>query len=74
MQIKILIQRSEYNGVRDEYCKNKTKFYLPSQYSIYFSGSHDEVVYIMVSIKIHVGEYMNGGHFVCDVLDYKTVT
>ena len=38
-----------------------------------FSGKNDEVVYILVSIKLHVGNYMNG-HYVCDVLNYSTGT
>ena len=74
MQLRIFLQRSEYNGVRYEYCKNKTKNALPSQYYMYFSGSYDGVVYIMVSIKFHVGKYMDSGHYVCDVLDYNTGT
>ena len=28
----------------------------------------------MVSIKIHVGKYMDSGHYVCDVFHYSTVT
>ena len=38
-----------------------------------FSGKHDEVFYILVSIKLHVGKYMDSGHYFCDVLDYNTV-
>ena len=41
---------------------------------MYFSGRHDEVVYIMVSINIHVGKYMDSGHYIFDVLDYNTWT
>ena len=33
-----------------------------------------EVFYILVSIKIHIGNDMDKGHYVCDVLDYKTGT
>ena len=69
MNLSILLQRWEYNGVRDEYCKNETKIALLSQYSVSFSGRHDEVVYILVSIKIRVGKYMDSFHYVCDVLD-----
>ena len=39
-----------------------------------FPSKHSEVVYIIVSIKLHIGEDMDSGHYVCDVLDYKTVT
>ena len=34
-----------------------------------FSGSDDEVVYILVSVKINVGKDMDSGHYYCDVLD-----
>ena len=39
-----------------------------------FSGRNDEVVYIMVSIKLHVGKDMEIGHYVCYVLEYSTRT
>ena len=72
MQLRMFFQRSEYNSVRYEYWKNKSKVALPSQYSMSFSGSHDEVFYILVSIKLHVGKYMDISHYACDVLDYNT--
>ena len=31
-----------------------------------------KVIYILVSIKLHIGNYMDQGHYVCDVLDYRT--
>ena len=62
MQHILFPQISEYNGVRDEYFKNETKMALPSQYSMYLSGSHDEVVFILVSLKLHVGKNMDSGH------------
>ena len=37
-----------------------------------FTGKHAEVIYIIVSIKIHIGNDMDKGHYVCDVLDYST--
>ena len=74
MNIIIFLQRTEYNFKRDEYCKNKTKFSLPSQYSVSFSGKHDEAVYILVDIKLHDGKDMDSGHYVCDILDYSTGT
>ena len=41
---------------------------------MYFSGKHDELVYILVSIMLRVGKDMNSVHYVCDVLDYNTGT
>ena len=41
---------------------------------MFFNGKHGEVVYILVSIKIHVGKDMYSGHQVCGVLDYNTGT
>ena len=39
-----------------------------------FSGKHDEAVYILVAIKLHAGNDINSGNYVCDVLDYNTGT
>ena len=39
-----------------------------------FSVKHDKVVYIIVSINLHVGKYMDSGNYVCDILDYNTGT
>ena len=50
------------------YCKNKTKIAPPDQYFISFPNNR-EVLYILVSIKIHIGNDMDKGHYVCDVLD-----
>ena len=33
-----------------------------------------EVLYILVSINLHIGNDMDKGHYVCDVLYYITVT
>ena len=74
MQLRMFFQRSEYNSVRYEYWKNKSKVALPSQYSMSFSGSHDEVFYILVSIKLHVSNNMDSGKYVCDVLYYNIGT
>ena len=30
------------------------------------------MVYILVSIKIHTGNDIYSGHYVCDILDYST--
>ena len=69
MQLRIFLQRSEYSYETDEYCKNKTKFALPVQYSMSFPGKHAEVPYILDSIKIHIDNNMDKGHYLCDVLD-----
>ena len=37
-----------------------------------FSGIHDEVVYILVSINIHIGKDMYSGHYACYLLHYNT--
>ena len=39
-----------------------------------FSGKHDEAVYILVAINIHVGKDIYNGRYVCYVLDYNTGT
>ena len=39
-----------------------------------FPGKHTEVLYILVSIKIHIGNYIYKGHCVCDLLYYNTET
>ena len=41
---------------------------------MYFPGRHAEVIYILVSIKFHIGNEMDSGHYVCDVLDYNIGT
>ena len=74
MQLIIFPQRSDYNYERDELEKNKTKVALTAQYSMFFTGKHAEVIYIPVSINIHIGNDMYRGHYVCDVLDYNTGT
>ena len=55
------------------YCKNKTKIALPDRYSMSFPNNC-KVIYILVSIKIHISNDMDQGHYVCDVLDYNTGT
>ena len=39
---------------------------------MHFSGKHDEVVDIIVSIKIHVGKNKDGCHYACNILYYIT--
>ena len=72
MQLVIFLQRSEYNGVRDEDCNFFNS--LPSKYFIYFSGSDDKVVCILFSIKMSAGKDMYIGQYICDVFYYNTGT
>ena len=39
-----------------------------------FTGIDSEVLYIIVSIKLHIGKDMDKGYYVCDVLDRNTGT
>ena len=39
-----------------------------------FPDKNPEVLYILVSIKLNIGNYMNKGHYVCDILYYNTGT
>ena len=39
-----------------------------------FPDKHPEVLYIIVSIKLHISNDMDKGHYVCDVLYYNTGT
>ena len=41
---------------------------------MYFSGEDAEVIYIIVSIKLHIGNDVGSCHCVCDVLDYNIGT
>ena len=38
-----------------------------------FPDKHVEVIYILVSIKLHIGNDVGKGHYVCDVLCYNTI-
>ena len=69
MQLRISLQRSNFNYEKNEYYKNKTKIALPAQYSTSFPDKHPGVLYILVSIKLHIGNYMDKGHYVYDVLE-----
>ena len=40
---------------------------------MYFPNNRG-VIYILVYIKLHIGNDMYQGHYVCDVLDYNTRT
>ena len=74
MKLRRFLQLSEYNYDRDEYFKNQKKTAFLSQYSIYFPGKNTGVLYIIVSIKLHIGNDMDSGQYVCDILDYNTGT
>ena len=53
------------------YSKNKTKIALPAQYYMSFPNNR-EVLYIIFSIKLHIGNDMDQVQYVCDVLEYNT--
>ena len=42
---------------------------LTVQYSMSFPGIDPEVLYILVSMNLHICKDMYMGHYVCDVLD-----
>ena len=71
IQLRISLQRSHYNAKNNIFCKNKTKIALPDQYSMSFPN-YPKVLYILVYIKLHIGNDMEQGHYVCDVLYYNT--
>ena len=73
MQLRISLQRTEYNVETESFCKNKTKIALSAQYFL-SRPNNPEVIYIIVSIKYHIGNYMDQGHYICDILDYSTGT
>ena len=72
MQLRIY-QNNIYNMENNNYCNNKTKISLSDQYSMSFPNNY-EVLYILASVKLHIGIDMDQGHYVCDVLDYNTGT
>ena len=73
MQMRISLQISHYNAENDTFCKNKTKIALSAQYSMSFP-KNPKLIYVLVSIKFHIGNDIDQGHYVCDVLDYNTGT
>ena len=68
MQLRISLQRSEYNVETDSFCKNKTKIALSAHYLLSCPNS-PKVIYVLVSIKYHIGNDLDQRHYVCDVLD-----
>ena len=73
MQLRISLQISNFEDEKDEFCKNKTKIVLPAHYSMSFPDN-PKVICILVYIKLHIGNDMNKGNYVCDLLDYNTRT
>ena len=73
MKLRISLQRTEYNVETEGFCKNKTKIALSAQYSLY-RPNDPEVIYVLVSIKYHIGNDMDKGHYICDILEYSTGT
>ena len=53
MQLRIYLQRSNFNDEKNVSTKIKQKIALPAQYSMSFPDK-PEVLYIIVSIKIHI--------------------
>ena len=39
-----------------------------------FQGIDSEVIYILFSVKLHIGKDMDKGYYVCGVLEYNTGT
>ena len=72
MQLRGFLQRSENNFERNEYFKDTTKISPPAQYSMSFPGKQTGVLYILVSIQLHIGNDKDKGHYVCGLLYYNT--
>ena len=73
MQLRKSLQRYYYNMENNVHCKNKTKISLPDQYSMSFPNNR-ELLYILLSIKLNIGNDMDQRHQVCDILYYNTGT
>ena len=74
MQTKNISSKIQFNLFeKNVFCKNKTKISLPDKYYMSFPNN-SEVLYILVSIKLHIGTDMDKGQYVCYVLDYNTGT
>ena len=68
MQPRMSLQISNFNFEKNIFCKSKTKIALPYKYYMYFPDN-PEVIYILVSIKICIGNDLDKGHYLCDILD-----
>ena len=73
MQLRISLQRTEYNLETEIYIKNNNKIALSAEYYLY-RPNDPEVIYVLVYIKYHIGNDMDQGHYICDVLYYITGT
>ena len=69
MQLRYLFRYPILIMKKDEICKIKIKIALPAQYYTSFPDKHPEVLYILVSIKLHIVNDMDKVHYVRDVLD-----
>ena len=74
MQLRTSLQKSNFNYEKMNTAKIKPKIALPAQYSVSFPDKHPEVLYIIFSIKLHIGNGTDKGHYVFDVLYYSTGT
>ena len=72
MQLRISLQRSHYN-MKTTYSA-KIKQTQPFQLNIPCPFQTTLKWYILVYIKLHIGNDMDQGQYACDVLDYNTVT
>ena len=66
-QLRISLIRTEFNVETESMWKNKTKIALSAEYSLY-RQNNPEVIYVLVCIKYHIGNDMDEGHYICDVL------
>ena len=57
----------------ERFYKNKTKIALSAEYFLYCPND-PEVIYVLVYIKYHIGNDLDQGHYIYDVLDYNTGT
>ena len=73
MQLRISLQRTEYNMETNSFCKNKTKISLAAQYFL-SCPNNPKVIYVLVYIKYYIVNDLDQGHYICDVLDYNTGT
>ena len=73
MQLRIYLQRSHFNVKTTYSAKIKPKYPFQLNTPCPFQNN-PKVLYILVSIKLHIGNDMDQGNYVCDVLDYNTGT
>ena len=73
MQLRTSIQISHLNVENNIFCKNRIKIALPDQYSMSFPND-PKLFHILVFMQLHIGNDMDQGKYVCDVLYYYTRT